>query len=441
MSRSSVTPLDILIVGGGAREHTLAWAVHRSSLCAKLFVAPGNDSTPGERVDIAAHDVEALTAFAVERGIALVVIGPEVALAAGLADKIAAAGIAVFGPSRAAAQLEWSKSFTRQVASVLQLPSPAWAAFESHAELPAALSWWRTLGDKIVVKQAGLAGGKGVVVPLDDETCEATIRSFFTTGPVVLEQRLRGPECSLLAFCDGHTARPLPFAQDHKRLGEGDTGPNTGGMGAFAPAPVPYDLNALTAQFIQPVIDHMRANGTPFVGMLYAGLMLTADGPKLLEFNCRFGDPEAQVLIPLIESDIVEIMLACCNGQLANTPIEIRDASALGVVIAAPSYPTSGPTVANTPPSALPTHWPKLAPPPTTSPTPWRPPAADTAETSAGARMAQRCRHMPLQASTSTKAPVPSISSKTASRRHTPAQFLVASEPSVAPSISARSWV
>ena len=342
MSRSSVAPLDILIVGGGTREHTLAWAVHRSSLCAKLFVAPGNDSTPGERVDIAAHDVDALTAFAVERNIALVIIGPEVALAAGLADKLAAAGIDVFGPSRAAAQLEWSKSFTRQVASILQLPSPAWAAFESHAELPAAISWWRSLGDKIVVKQAGLAGGKGVVVPLDDETCEATIRSFFTTGPVVLEQRLRGPECSLLAFCDGFTARPLPFAQDHKRLGEGDTGPNTGGMGAFAPAPVPYDLNALTAQFIQPVVDHMRANGTPFVGMLYAGLMLTTDGPKLLEFNCRFGDPEAQVLIPLIESDIVEIMLACCNGQLATTPIEIRNATALGVVIAAPSYPATG---------------------------------------------------------------------------------------------------
>ena len=342
---SVTTPIDILIVGGGAREHALAWAARRSPLCAQLFVAPGNEATPGQRIDIAAHDATALAAFAIEQGVDLVIIGPEIALAAGLADLLTAAGIDVFGPSRAAAQLEWSKSFARQVAAELQLPSPAWAAFETNSEIDSALAWWKNLDDKIVVKQAGLAGGKGVVVPLDDESCEAAIRSFFTTGPVVLEQRLRGPECSLLAFCDGKTARPLPFAQDHKRLGEGDTGPNTGGMGAYAPAPVPYDADVLTAQFIQPVVDYMRDRGTPYVGMLYAGLMLTADGPKLLEFNCRFGDPEAQVLIPLIESDLVALALACCNGELETSPIITRGAFALGVVIAAPNYPSPGPAL------------------------------------------------------------------------------------------------
>ena len=342
MTQTSTASQRILIVGGGAREHAIACAVLRSPLCAALFVAPGNDAMPGEQVHISADDVAGLGAFAMKQTISLVIIGPEISLAAGLADHFMSAGVTVFGPTRAAAQLEWSKSFTRQVAAALDLPSPAWASFESSSEIEAALSWWRDLGDKIVVKQAGLAGGKGVVVPLDDLSCEAAIRSFFTSGPVVLEQRLRGPECSLLAFCDGYTARPLPIAQDHKRLGEGDTGPNTGGMGAYAPAPVPYAAEELTAQFIQPVVDHMRAQGTPYVGMLYAGLMLTADGPKLLEFNCRFGDPEAQVLIPLIESDLVALAVACCTGQLASTPIVVRDAFAVGVVIAAPSYPSPG---------------------------------------------------------------------------------------------------
>ncbi len=352
MSNVARGALDILIVGGGAREHALAWAVRQSPLCSRLYAAPGNDATPGTRVDIAADNVEALTAFAIDHAIGLVIIGPEIALAAGLADEMALAGIAVFGPTRAASELEWSKSFTRQVAADLNLPSPAWATFESTADTDAALAWWRALGAKIVVKQAGLAGGKGVVVPLDDDSCEAAIRSFFTTGAVVLEQRLRGPECSLLAFCDGTTVRPLPFAQDHKRLGEGDTGPNTGGMGAYAPAPVPYDVDTLTAQFIQPVVDHMRSIGRPYVGMLYAGLMLTADGPKLLEFNCRFGDPEAQVLIPLIASDLVALMLSCCRGTLGDTPIEVRGATAIGVVIAARDYPSSSAPLG--PPPAMP---------------------------------------------------------------------------------------
>ena len=343
---STAAAVDILIVGGGAREHALAWTVERSKRCGRLFVAPGNDATPGERVAIAPDDVGALTAFATEHAIGLVIVGPEVALAAGLVDALQTVGVTVFGPTKAAAQLEWDKAFTRRVAGELGLSSPAYASFESADEIGLALDWWKALGRQIVVKQVGLASGKGVAVPLDDRSCEAAIRSFFNSGGVVLEERLHGPECSLLAFCDGVVARPLPFAQDHKRLGEGDTGPNTGGMGAYAPAPVPYDADVLTREFIQPVVDHMRLRGTPFVGVLYAGLMLTIDGPKLLEFNCRFGDPEAQVLLPLIDSDIITLLLACCTGDLARNPIAIRDLAALGVVVAAPNYPSPGPALA-----------------------------------------------------------------------------------------------
>ncbi len=335
--------VDVLVVGGGGREHAIAWAAGRSPRCGRLLVAPGNAATPGERVAIAADDVGGLTSFAVENSIDLVIVGPELALAAGLVDSLTAAGITAFGPTRAAAQLEWDKAFTRRVAAELRLDSPAYASFVSAEQTEEAIEWWRSFGRQIVVKQVGLASGKGVAVPLDDETCEAAIRSFFNSGGVVLEERLQGPECSLLAFCDGTTAKPLPFAQDHKRLGEGDTGPNTGGMGAYAPAPVPYDTDALTAQFIQPVVDHMRLLGTPFVGMLYAGLMLTVDGPKLLEFNCRFGDPEAQVLLPLLESDLITVALACCAGNLGPVPIRIRNGAAFGVVVAAPNYPSPGP--------------------------------------------------------------------------------------------------
>ena len=341
-----VDRVDVLIVGGGAREHALAWAAHRSPRCGELSVAPGNDEMPGKQVPIAADDVAALTAYAIEHQIKLVIVGPEVALAAGLVDALTKAGIPAFGPTRAAAQLEWDKAFTRDVAAELGLPSPAYRSFAAADQIDEAIGWWKSLGRPIVVKQVGLASGKGVAVPIDDESCVAAIRSFFVSGGVVLEERLTGPECSLLAFCDGNTASPLPFAQDHKRLGEGDTGPNTGGMGAYAPAPVPYDAAELTATFIQPVVDYMRERGTPFVGMLYAGLMLTPDGPKLLEFNCRFGDPEAQVLLPLLASDLITVTEACCTGALASTPISINAGAALGVVIAAPNYPSPGPPLA-----------------------------------------------------------------------------------------------
>ncbi len=345
MTQSQVKHLRVLIIGGGAREHALAWKVAQSPRCSALFVAPGNEACPGTRVGLSVDDVDGICALADAESIDVVIVGPEAALAVGLADALRAIGVMVFGPGREASRLEWSKAYTRSVAAQLGLASPAFATFESPQTAEDAIKWWRHLNAAVVVKQAGLAGGKGVVVPNDDAECERAIREFIAVGPIVLEARLIGPECSLIALCDGVTARALPLAQDHKRVGEGDTGLNTGGMGAYAPAPVPYDADALTAEFIQPVLDLMAANGTPYVGALYAGLMLTNDGPKLLEFNCRFGDPEAQVLLPLIDGDFLDLIEACCQGRLADHPLQISAAAALGVVVAAPNYPASGPAL------------------------------------------------------------------------------------------------
>jgi len=328
--------VKVLVVGSGGREHALAWKLQQSPRCDALFVAPGNAGTPGTRVDLAVTEVAAITSFCLDRHIGLVVIGPEAALEAGLADALHLAGVPVFGPTRDGARLEWSKSYTRAIAAELGIPSPAYATF---TEAAAALSWWREFGRPVVVKYAGLAAGKGVVVPEGEAETEVALHNLVAHGEIVLEERLSGPECSLLALCDGHTARPLPLAQDHKRIGEGDTGPNTGGMGAFAPAPVPYDPAALTATFIQPVLDHLAAAGTPYVGVLYAGLMLTSDGPKLLEFNCRFGDPETQAVLPLVESDLVEVFLACYEGRLDTAELTISPGAACTVVAAAPGYP------------------------------------------------------------------------------------------------------
>ncbi|MEO5724179.1 MAG: phosphoribosylamine--glycine ligase, partial [Ilumatobacteraceae bacterium] len=267
----------------------------------------------------------------------LVIVGPEALLADGVADRCATAGIACFGPTAALAQLETSKSFTRSLAERLGIPSPE---FSRHATSGDALKWWRANGAGVmVVKLDGLAGGKGVIVPATPQATEAAIVSLGADGPIVLEQVLHGSECSLMALCDGTVARPLPLAQDHKRIGEGDTGPNTGGMGAFAPTPVPYDADELTRVFIQPVVEHFAAQGTPYIGVLYAGLILTADGPKLLEFNCRFGDPEAQAVLALLCSDLAELALACTQGRLADTPLSWHSGAACTVVAAAPGYP------------------------------------------------------------------------------------------------------
>ncbi len=306
--------MNVVVIGGGGRESAIAWACRRHG-----------------------HDVIVTPDLAPDATPDLVIVGPETALANGIADDCARRNIPCFGPTAEVARLESSKGYARDVATALGLPSPRHLATRSTQE---ALAWWRDLGQPIVVKQDGLAAGKGVVVPVSDEETIEAISLLAELGPIVVEERLTGPECSLMAMCDGTLARPLPIAQDHKRIGEADTGPNTGGMGAYAPAPIAYDGEALTATFIQPVIDHLAAAGTPYVGVLYAGLMLTADGPRLIEFNCRFGDPEAQAVLPLLESDLVELALACCNGTLSESSLTIRDGATCTVVAATLGYPT-----------------------------------------------------------------------------------------------------
>jgi phosphoribosylamine--glycine ligase/phosphoribosylaminoimidazole synthetase len=327
--------MRVLVIGAGGREHVIAWACERAGH--DVTVAPGNAGTR-QRVELDPLDPSAVVGWCATNQPDLVIVGPEAPLAAGLSDALNNAGIACFGPSRTAARLEWSKSHTRELAAQLGLPSPAHGTFGS-SDADAAVAWWRALGRSVVVKQNGLAAGKGVVLPMGDDATEHAIRAFAHDGNFVLEERLSGPECSLLAFCDGRIAVPMPIAQDHKRIGEGDTGPNTGGMGAYAPAPVPYDAAELTATFIQPVIDHLAAVGTPFVGVLYAGLMLTADGPRLLEFNCRFGDPEAQAILPLLDSDLAAIAFACAQGSLTQDLVRWKSGAACAVVGAAARYP------------------------------------------------------------------------------------------------------
>jgi len=347
--------LRVLIVGSGGREHALAWKIAPSPLLGRLFVAPGNAGTAAlaENVPLAADDVPGLTAWSVAHAIDFVIVGPEVALAAGLADALRAAGIAVFGPSQAAAEIESSKAFAKDFMRRHGLPT---AAYTTYTDFYAAVG--HLLGvdfdhGGVVIKASGLAAGKGVIVPDCADDAEAALRdimldhAFGAAGDqVVIEERLEGEEVSLLAFSDGVTVRPLLPAQDHKRLGDGDLGPNTGGMGAYAPAPVcPPDLVAtLTADILVPAIAGLAAEGRPFVGVLYAGFMLTAAGPKLLEFNCRFGDPETQAILPLLDSDLLEILLACTEGRLAAVDVRWKPGAAACVVLAAPGYPGHYPT-------------------------------------------------------------------------------------------------
>lgn len=336
-------PLTVVVVGSGGREHALAVALEASPRCGRLIVTPGNGGITAERWSLAATEVDAIADRCVAEGVDLVVVGPEAALAAGLADACAARGIAVFGPSRELARLESSKAYARHLAEQLGLPGPRSATFQP-GQLDEARGWITELGAPVVVKQSGLAAGKGVVVPVDATQTDTALTEALALGEVVLEERLSGPECSLISLCDGIRSVPLPIAQDHKRIGEGDTGPNTGGMGAYAPAPVGFSAQELNARFVQPVIDHLAAAGTPYVGVLYAGIMLTPNGPRLLEYNCRFGDPEAQVLLPLLDADLLALLVACTRGQLDPDTMVVRDASALGVVMASAGYPTAATT-------------------------------------------------------------------------------------------------
>ncbi len=308
--------MHVVVLGSGGREHAIAWHVarhgHRVEVCDSIHSAVG------------AHPD-------------LVIVGPESLLAAGAADRCTAAGIACFGPTAALARLETSKADGRDLAARLGIPIPR---YRTHPDAPSALDAWRADGcPPVVVKQDGLAAGKGVAVPDGPAETEAAIVALGAAGPLVVEQRMSGPELTLLAVSDGRRAVALPLVQDHKRIGEGDTGPNTGGMGAVAPVDLGLDPAALTATFVQPVIDHLAAAGTPYIGVLYAGLMLTAGGPRLVEYNCRFGDPEAQAVLALLDADLAALAMACVEGRLDPAMVTTRAGAACTVVAAAPGYP------------------------------------------------------------------------------------------------------
>ncbi|MGL4313232.1 MAG: phosphoribosylamine--glycine ligase [Sphingomonas sp.] len=334
--------MNVLLVGSGGREHALAWKLAQSPRLGTLHAAPGN---PGiaQVARLASLDVTdhaAVGAFCVENAIGLVVIGPEAPLVAGLADDLRTAGIAAFGPSAAAAQLEGSKGFSKDLCAHAGIPTAGYERVDSLAAARAALA---RFGAPVVVKADGLAAGKGVTVAMTMAEAEAAVAAIFAgPGSAVIEEFLTGEEASLFVLTDGHAIMPFGSAQDHKRVGDGDTGPNTGGMGAYSPARVlTPDLEARAIdEIVRPTVAAMAAAGTPFSGVLYAGLMLTADGPKLIEYNARFGDPECQVLMARLESDLLDIMLAVAESRLADQPAPRFAADpALTVVMAAQGYP------------------------------------------------------------------------------------------------------
>ena len=339
--------LNVLIIGSGGREHALLNAVLRSPLLGTVHVAPGNAGTSPFNLALDVSDSGAIVAYCLESGVDLVIVGPEVPLVDGLADSLLDAGINCFGPTAAAARLEGSKAFTREFAARNDIPGPRSMAF-TDADL--AIAWLDVVGDTAVVKADGLAAGKGVVVPSTLAETEAAIRDMLDRGSmgdagrsVVLEEQMSGPEVSLFGISDGHNVLTLSAAQDHKRVGTGDTGPNTGGMGAFAPVPGIDEatLKDLSEVFLARAIRAMAAEGNPYVGVLYAGLMLTEDGPKLVEYNCRFGDPEAQVILPLIASDPLELLAAAATQTLADIDLIVSTETVANVVVAADGYPAS----------------------------------------------------------------------------------------------------
>jgi phosphoribosylamine--glycine ligase len=346
--------MKVLIVGSGGREHALAWKIAQSPRLTELYIAPGNAGTattvpPIINLPIRAEDAPSLVACARERNIALIIIGPEAPLAAGLADSLRAAGLRVFGPSQAAAQIEASKAFAKSFMARHGIPT---ALHQTFTDFHDAVRYLLNAEHEVVIKASGLAAGKGVIVPDCADEAEAALRrimldrEFGAAGDeVVIEERLTGEELSVLAFTDGATARAMPAAQDHKRALDGDRGPNTGGMGAYAPAPIatPALMDEVTRTILQPAVDGLRADGRPFVGVLYAGLMVTADGPRVIEFNCRFGDPETQVILPLLETDLLDVVEACVEGNLATQEIKWKRGAAACVVLASEGYPAEYP--------------------------------------------------------------------------------------------------
>src|SRR2546423_6105573 len=338
--------MNLLLLGSGGREHALAWKVAASPLVERLYCAPGNAGIAKEcelvAVDPADH--AAVIAFCKARSIDLVVVGPEAPLCAGIVDELTGSGIKAFGPSKAAAQLEGSKGFTKDLCRANRIPTAAYARFDSAEP---AKAYVRDRGAPIVVKADGLAAGKGVVVAQDVAQAQAAIDAIFggnlgaAGAQIVVEEFLQGEEASFFALCDGETAIPLVSAQDHKRAFDGERGPNTGGMGAYSPAPVmtPEHAGRAMEEIVLPTLRAMKARGMPYKGVLYAGLMITSEGPKLIEYNVRFGDPECQVLMLRLMSDLVPALLASCDGMLKNFDLRWYADAALTVVMAAKGYP------------------------------------------------------------------------------------------------------
>ncbi len=340
--------MNILLIGSGGREHAIANALVKSHQFGRLFIAPGNPgmASLGEIVDLEAGDHRAVIEFCRRNGVGFVVVGPEQPLIAGLIDDLAAQDILAFGPTKAAARLEGSKGFTKDLCRDYDIPTAAYGRFDNEA---AALDYLRRQSAPIVIKADGLAAGKGVVVAQTLEEAERAVAAMFagaygrSGAEVVIEEFLHGEEASFFVLCDGEKALSFSTAQDHKRVGDGDTGPNTGGMGAYSPARVltPALEAKAMATIIEPTLHAMRDLGAPYKGVLYAGLMLTSDGPKLIEYNNRFGDPEAQVILPRLEDDLLELMIAAATGALPERAPRFSPRFALTVVLAAKNYPST----------------------------------------------------------------------------------------------------
>lgn len=338
--------MNVLLLGSGGREHALAWKIAASPLLTKLYAAPGNPGIGSEaelvKLDITDH--AAVAAFCREKKIDLVVVGPEGPLVAGIADDLRAENIRVFGPSKAAARLEGSKGFTKDLCARYNIPTAAYGRF---GDLASAKAYVEKTGAPIVIKADGLAAGKGVTVAMTLDEARAALDACFegsfgaAGAEVVVEEFMTGEEASFFCLCDGTTALPFGTAQDHKRVGDGDVGPNTGGMGAYSPAPVmtPEMTERTMREIIEPTMRGMAELGAPFAGILFAGLMITDKGPKLIEYNTRFGDPECQVLMMRLKDDLLVLLNAAVDGQLAHTSIRWRDEAALTVVMAARGYP------------------------------------------------------------------------------------------------------
>lgn len=344
--------MKILVIGSGGREHALAWKAAQSPEVETVYVTPGNAGTAREakleNVAIGVEDIEALVAFARDKAIDLTIVGPEAPLVIGVVDAFEAAGLRCFGPSKGAAQLEGSKAFTKDFLARHNIPTAAYANFTHVDE---ALAYLNEKGAPIVIKADGLAAGKGVIVAMTQDEAEAAVRDMLAGNAfgeaghrVVIEEFLEGEEASFIVMVDGEHILPMATSQDHKRVGEGDTGPNTGGMGAYSPAPVvtPEVHNRIMAEVIEPTVKGMAAEGNPYTGFLYAGLMITEDGaPKVIEYNCRFGDPETQPIMMRLKSDLVALCNSALDRKLDQASAEWDDRAAMGVVLAAGGYPGS----------------------------------------------------------------------------------------------------